>query len=59
MTLDLQELTVHEHFTVHNVLTVYLSSLQLSETTAWDVQTELLGSASDTQTVEQLYVEVV
>ena len=37
---------------------MYLSTLQLSKTTAWDVKTELLGSASDTQTVEKLHMEV-
>ena len=36
---DHQEQSVYEHFTVHNVHTVYLSSLQLSKTTARDVQT--------------------
>ena len=50
---QIQELSVREYFTVHNVLTVYLSSLQLSKTTAWDVQTGLWGSVSDTQTIDR------
>ena len=46
------------YFTVHDVHTVYLSSLQLSKTTAWDVQSGLYSSVSDTQTTEKLHVEV-
>ena len=38
---DTCQLSVREYFTVHDVLTVYSSSLQLSETTAWDVQSGL------------------
>ena len=38
---DTCQLSVYEHFTVHDVLTVYLSSLQLSKTAAWDVQSGL------------------
>ena len=49
---------VSPYFTVHDVHTVYLSSLQLSKTTVWDVQTGLYCSVSDTQTTEKLHMEV-